>query len=169
MPNGNHARVVKVVATALVGAAIAGCATADRPGPRESIVINTDPQGAQVYVAGREIGVTPVTVVLDERFPRHWTGRAHPDEEAVFSYRRMETVDFKKEGCQPYTHVYVEQELKDDVMVRLKCDPNYKPAAPAASAHSLEQRLRALDDLKSKGLVTDEEYKAQRQRILNSM
>lgn len=151
-------------------AALPGCATPDRPGPRESITINTEPQGARVYVAGREIGSTPLKVVLDDVFPRHWTSRTRPDEEAFASYRRKEVVDLQKDGCEFYTHVYVEEELQDDVTVKLKCDPNYKPPAAAAGTGSnVEQRLRALDDLKKKGLVTDEEYRAQRQRILNAM
>lgn len=170
MPNGNHTRAARVVATALVSAAaIAGCATADRPAPRGSIVINTEPQGARIYVAGREIGSTPLKVVLDDVFPRRWTSRTRDEEEAFTSYRRKEVVDLQKDGCEFYTHVYVEEELGDDITVKLKCDPGYTPPAAAAGASNAEQRLRALDDLKGKGLVTDEEYKTQRQRILNSM
>jgi hypothetical protein len=161
-----HARGSVPAALAAV-ALLFGCAGLE--GPRETITIDSEPQGARVYVAGREIGVTPLKVVLDETFPRHWTSRAHPEEEAAFSYRRMETVDLKREGCETYTKVLVEQELKDDVRVSLKCDPNYRPPAPATEAQTVEQRLRALEDLRSKGLVTDEEYRAQRQRILNSM
>ena len=152
----------------MVAAMVSGGA-GTRAGPRESITIDSQPRGARVFVAGREIGVTPVKVVLDDMFPRHWTGRAHPDEEAAFSYRRMAIVDLKKEGCDLYTHNFVEEELKDDVKIQLKCDPNYKPPAPEAQAQTVEQRLRTLDELKQKGLVTDEEYRAQRQRILNSM
>ena len=157
-----------VFALAVLVAGCAGTAT-DRPGPRQSIMINTEPQGARVYVAGREIGSTPLKVVLDDVFPQHWTARARPDEEAFASYRRKETVDLQKDGCEFFTHVYVEEELKDDITVKLKCDPNYKPPATGTGTNALEQRLRALEDLKSKGLVTDEEYRAQRQRILNSM
>jgi hypothetical protein len=153
----------------VAGVALSGCAGAK--GPRESITIDSVPQGARVHVAGREIGVTPLTVKLDETFPRQWTRRATPDEEAFAYYRRMETVDLKKDGCETYTKIYIEPELQDDIKVALKCDPNYKPpvAAPAAKPETVEQRLRTLEELKSKGLVTDEEYRAQRQRILNSM
>jgi len=149
----------------LAAAMVSGCAGTG--GPRESITIDSEPQGAHIFVAGREIGVTPLTVKLDETFPRHWTSRAHPDEEDAFSYRRMETVDLKKEGCKTFTKVLVEQEMKDNFKFALECDPNYKPPAPAGQ--TVEQRLRTLDELKQKGLVTDEEYRAQRQRILNSM
>jgi len=164
-----HRQAVAKGAAALVCVAwmVSGCAGTG--GPRESITLDSQPQGARVYVAGREIGVTPLTVNLEETFPRHWTRRVHPDEEAAFSYRRMETVDLKKDGCETFTKVLVEQEMKEDLKFALKCDPNYKPPAPAGQAQTVEQRLRSLDELKQKGLVTDEEYRAQRQRILNSM
>jgi len=164
-----HRQAVAKGAAALVCVAwmVSGCAGTG--GPRESITFDSQPQGARVYVAGREIGVTPLKVVLEDTFPKHWTGRVRPDEEAFASFRRTETVDLKKEGCETYTHIYVEEELKDDIKVTLKCDPNYKPPAPTGQAQTVEQRLRSLDELKQKGLVTDEEYRAQRQRILNSM
>ena len=161
-------RLSDTLLSALISAA-ALSACAGTGGPRETITLDSDPQGARVYVAGREIGVTPLKVVLDDTFPRHWTSRVRADEEAFASYRRAETVDLKKDGCETYTQVFVEQELQDDVKVALKCDPNYKPPAPAGQPQTVEQRLRALEDLKRKGLVTDDEYRAQRERILNSM
>jgi len=163
-----HAIDKGVAALLLAAVMVSGCAGMGG-GPRDSLTIDSEPQGAQVYVAGREIGVTPMNVKLDDVFPKHWTSRIHPDEEDFASYRRAATVDLKKAGCETYTHVYVEQELKDDIKVALKCDPNYKPPAPAGQVQTVEQRLRTLDELKQKGLVTDEEYRAQRQRILNSM
>jgi len=160
------------VALCLAPLVLAGCAG----GPvaaREKIVIDSDPQGAQVRVGGKDVGVTPVSVVLDDVFPKHWTSRINEDEQGFAFYRRLEVVELKKDGCAPYTTKLVDSELDRDVVkFALKCDPNYKPApaAPAAQpAASVEERLRALDELKGKGLITDEEYRAQRQRILNGI
>lgn len=43
------------------------------------------------------------------------------------------------------------------------------PSAPHISASPVEQRLRLLEELKAKGLVTPEEYSAKRRDILNAL
>jgi hypothetical protein len=45
--------------------------------------------------------------------------------------------------------------------------PAAAPAAPAAA--SVEERLRTLQDLREKGLITQEEYDARRQEILQEI
>jgi hypothetical protein len=42
-------------------------------------------------------------------------------------------------------------------------------SAPATAAGKIEERLRILDELKSKGVITDEEYRAKRKRILDEL
>lgn len=155
--------------------ALAACGGATGVKLRDSVLIESVPPGAQVQVSGRDIGVTPLTVELDTAFPRHWTTRIKSDEEGFAFYRRLETVNFIKEGCETYTRQVVESDLARDIKVALKCDPNYQPgalhAAPstAAPAGNIEQRLRTVDDLKTKGLITEDEYRMQRQRILNGL
>ena len=137
---------------------------------RDTVLIETVPPGAQVKVSGRDIGVTPLSVDLDQAFPRHWTTRVKTDDEGFAFYRRLEMLDLKKEGCETYTQQIVEPELARDLKITLKCDPNYQPvvvAAPAAAG--IEQRLRTVEDLKAKGLITDDEYRTQRQRILDGL
>ncbi len=162
--------------TLLGMALLAGCASL--PGPPSKITLDSDPQGAQVAVDGREIGTTPLPVVLDQVFPMHWTGRVDSDVGPGFAfYRRLETVTFKKDGCDPYTSTLTGDALTHDVKVTLKCNPNYKPAATPAAATpaaapqkgTIEQRLEELKSLKEKGLITDNEYRKQRQRILNQL
>jgi hypothetical protein len=160
------------LAMCLAPAVLAGCAGGQIVA-RDKIVIDSEPQGAQVRVAGKEIGVTPVTVALDDVFPKHWTSRISEDEQGFAFYRRLEAVELKKDGCAPFTTKLVESEMETGaVKFALKCDPNYKPAPPAPVAQpagSVEERLRTLDELKRKGLVTDEEYRAQRERILGGI
>lgn len=161
----------------LLGSAVlAGCGGNAPLKLRSAVSITSAPPGAQVWVSGREVGVTPLTVQLDQVFPRHWTTRINSDEEGFAFYRRLETLDIKKDGCEPYTQQVVEADLARDISVTLKCDPNYQPApvvSPAASTPAsgagIEQRLRTLEDLKTKGLITEDEYRAQRQRILDGL
>jgi hypothetical protein len=161
------------IAACLLPVALSACAGGS--GPRENIVIDSEPQGARVLVAGQEVGVTPVSLVLDDVFPKHWTKRQSEDEQAFAIYRRLETVELKKDGCEPFKRVLAEGAMDREVVkFALKCDPNYKPApaaapSPAQPAASVEERLRTLDELKRKGLVTDEEYRVQRQRILGNL
>ncbi|MDA8364345.1 MAG: PEGA domain-containing protein [Gammaproteobacteria bacterium] len=162
----------------LCAAALSGCASL--PQPASSITINSDPPGADVIVSGKQIGTTPLPVVLDKVFPRHWTGRIKSDVGPGFAfYRRLETVTIKKVGCKPYTKQYTGHDLRHDFTVTLTCGPQYMPAPqtaappPAAAAPSgyaaIEQRLQELKNLKKKGLITDQEYQEQQQRILNQL
>lgn len=172
-PHGKHVRASALV-TLLGTAVFSGCAS--MPGPASKITIDSDPQGAQVIVSGKDIGTTPLPVVLDQVFPMHWTGRVDSDVGPGFAfYRRLETVTIKKDGCEPYTGTLTGDALTHNIKVSLKCDPNYKPAPPSAAPaaapqnETVEQRLQQLEDLKKKGLITDDEYREQRQRILNQL
>jgi hypothetical protein len=172
MPKHRHI-TTGTFTTLAVALLLTGCA-ANQFGPVERITIDSDPQGAKVYVADKEIGVTPLAVVLDDIFPKHWTSRTKQDKVEGFAfYRRLDTLALKKDGCEPYEAQVTTETLSADIKVSLKCDPDYKPpvaAVPAAPGTSaVEQRLQQLDALKQKGLVTDEEYRAQRQRILNQL
>lgn len=48
-------------------------------------------------------------------------------------------------------------------------EPPAPPAAAPAAGSSIETRLKALDDLKAREIVTDDEYRQQRQRILDEL
>jgi len=164
----------------LVGSGLlTGCGGAVGVKLREAVLIESVPPGAQVLVSGRDIGVTPLSVELDKAFPRHWTTRVKTDDEGFAFYRRLETLEIKKDGCEIYTQQVVEPDLARDIKITLKCDPNYQPgvvAAPAAvstpapvPAVGIEQRLRTVEDLKAQGLITEDEYRTQRQRILDGL
>lgn len=155
-------------------AVLSSCASL--PEPASSITINSDPPGAQVYISGRNIGTTPLPVVLDKEFPRHWTGRISSDVGPGFAfYRRLATVTVKKSGCKPYSNQFTGKTLSHDITVTLTCGPQYLPAVqaapPAATPESatIEQRLKELQELKKKGLISDQEYHTQQQRILNQL
>lgn len=165
------------VAPALLAALlVGGCAGGPFGGPKSSIVVDSQPQGANVYADERALGRTPLTIVLDEVFPKRWTSRTEKDEEGFAFYRRLGTLSFRKAGCQPYSLRVDSDVLRDDIAVTLSCDPNYQPPAGGeqeggddAAATAIEERLRRLDELRRKGLLSEEEYRVQRQRILNEL
>jgi len=158
---------------------LTGCGGTAGVKVRDTVLIESVPSGAQIKVSGRDIGVTPLSVDLDQAFPRHWTARVKSDDDGFAFYRRLETLDLKKDGCETYTQLVAETDLARDIKVTLKCDPDYRPAVVAAppamgtpapaSALGIEQRLRTVEDLKAKGLITDDEYRTQRQRILDGL
>jgi len=175
----DHRHFRPLALLALLGAAtLSGCASI--PEPVAKITIDSDPQGATVYVSGKDIGITPLPVVLDQAFPMHWTSRVDSDVGPGFAfYRRLESVTIKKDGCKPYTSNLTGDALTHDIKIKLQCDPNYKPAPPAVAptaapsvapqSETIEQRLEQLEELKKKDLITDDEYRAQRKRILNQL
>ena len=177
MPACHNTLTLTLLALA-VTASLAGCA-ANQIGPANRITIDSEPQGAQVLVADKQIGVTPVVVVLDDVFPMHWTSRTKKDDEGFAFYRRLDTLTIKQAGCETYSAQVNTNNLAHDIKIGLKCDPNYKPpvaaappsSAPAqpAEASTLEQRLQRLETLKQKGLISDEEYRTQRQRVLGEI
>ncbi len=170
----------KIAILALLSmAGLSGCVSL--PPPASAITINSDPSGANVIVGNNPIGTTPVRVVLDKVFPRHWTGRIKSDVGPGFAfYRRLETVTIKKIGCKPYSKQYTGHYLRHDFTVNLTCGPQYMPTpqaapAPLAGAASpsgcptVEQRLRELLRLKNRNLITDKEYREEQQRILKQL
>ena len=163
---------IHVAGVLLTVAALSGCAG----GPVERITIDTEPQGADVYASGRHIGVTPLEIVLDDVFPMHWTRRQDDDDVGAAVYRRLGTLTLEKDGCEPYSMRVNTQSLQQNIKAQLKCDPNYKPPVAdkaggkePAAAGEIERRLRLLDDLRKKKLVTEEEYREQRRRILQGI
>ncbi len=157
-------RRTQAIAALLGLTVLSGCAGLT---PRTAVTIDSDPQGASVRVSGKLVGVTPVTLDIDTVFPNHWTDKADPDEEGIAFYRRMETVDITKDGCELYTKRFMSEDVMKDHKITLRCDPNYR--APATAEGGVEQRLRRLDELRGKGLISDEEFNEQRRRILNTL
>lgn len=155
-----------VISALLTAASCVACT--GLPQARERITIESDPSGARVFVSGKDIGATPLPVVVDAVFPKRWTARINDAEEGFAYYRRLELLEIKKDGCEPYANQVTGAALANDIKVALKCDPNYMPPA-AATGETVEQRLQKLEQLKSKGLISEDEYRQQRQRILDQL
>jgi hypothetical protein len=180
-PNLCHRPFVRQVAllgtlvlTTLLGT---GCTTVTR-GTKDVLVVESDPSGAQVALSNGLRGQTPTSFEL-------------PRKNAL-------TVTVSKEGYETVTVnvtpkvvgaggagmagnvllgglVGAAVDAGTGAMKDLKPNPvrvtlvKTSGAAPAAAPPaSLEDRLRELDDLRAKGLLTDEEYARRRERLLDT-
>jgi hypothetical protein len=139
-----------------------------------TINLTSEPPGATVFADGNEIGVTPLAFRPGEIFR---TGFASSDT-AIIGYRYVGKLAVKRPGCSDYLTPVDDSLLSRDIHVRLDCDPDYQPpAAPAADAarsrsvlpDSAEQRLLRIEGLHDKGLLSDEEYRQLRQRVLDTL
>ncbi|MFW2440756.1 MAG: SHOCT domain-containing protein, partial [Arenicellales bacterium] len=156
---------------------------------KKGITIDSNPQGANVIADGKNIGTTPMHITQDEVFPPHWYGS---------SYMVKGELKINKDGCEGYSMKVNDTVLMNDITARLKCSPEAmkatpaviepaaekavkkspvataKPASAAAQAPvamdaGIEERLTKLKSLRDKGVISADEYAAQRKRILNSL
>lgn len=134
------------------------------------IRITSDPAGAVAYADGAELGATPVQIAPGSHFRSGFVG---------LSYRYVGKLSVKKPGCETWSTEVNDYILSKDVHAKLKCDPNYQPApAPAASGlpgtavpgrDSAAERLERIEGLRKKGLISDDEYKQLRARVLDKL
>jgi len=132
-----------------------GCA----PLPAEPgfIAVESEPAGADVIVMGEKAGVTPLTVRQDAVFPLTYD----PAKRDLYGI-----IILRKEGCKDYV-----QRVSTTVYARglkVKLDCNARPSADLATG-TVGERLRQLKALREQGLITEEEAKAARRRILDEL
>lgn len=148
-------------------AALGGCSKVVKE--RRTTTIDSTPSGAAVLASGVKLGVTPLTIHPDEVFPPRFVG---------FEYRAAGTLSLEKPGCKSYTRQVDDAVLSRDIHVDLECDPDFRP--PAAGSKSVESpvesatdtfaiRLQRLQSLHEQGLITTEEYRRLRQKILDQL
>jgi hypothetical protein len=133
-------------------------AAGDRPIKIESI-----PPGADVYVMGENIGVTPMMLKRDRVFPNLYP----KEKESLYG-----KVTLRKAGCLDFTRTISTAIGNYGLHAQLDCG-DMGPASISATAsrarETVEQRLDKVKDLLGKGLITDEEAKKARERILNGL
>jgi hypothetical protein len=131
--------------------------------------LRSEPAGATVLANGKAIGTTPMQIYADRVFPHKRKG---------LDWHRQGTLTLQRPGCTPKTMEVDNDLLKQSLTVDLECRPDAPitvaplpaqaaPALPATGATA--QRLEELDDLRSKGLITPEEYRSIRKRILDQL
>ncbi|MDZ7595962.1 MAG: PEGA domain-containing protein [Thiobacillus sp.] len=155
----------------LAAAALSGCAGTGGGSetPSGQIRITAEPAGAIAYADGAELGATPLAIVPGNHFRSGFAG---------LSYRYVGKLSIKKAGCDTWTTDVNDAILAKDIHARLKCDPNYQPAAAApapgtpagtATGDQTIERLERIESLRKKGLISEEEYKASRARIIEKL
>jgi len=158
-------------ATVFSGCAGMGASSESQTG---RIKITSEPAGAVAYADGSELGATPVEIVPGNVFRSGFVG---------FSYRYYGKLSIKKAGCETWSTEVNDYVLSKDVHAKLKCDPDFRPAAPAApsaggrsgsmpnpsSGDQAIERLERIEALHKKGLISDEEYKQLRARIIDKL
>lgn len=158
-------------ATVLSGCAGMGASSDSQPG---RIKIMSEPAGAIAYADGAELGATPLEIVPGDHFRSGFVG---------FSYRYFGKLSIKKAGCETWSTEVNDYILSKDVHAKLTCDQNSRPAATAtppaggpsdsmsdpASGDQTIERLERIETLHKKGLISDEEYKQLRARIIDKL
>jgi hypothetical protein len=178
----------------LIATSLSGCSGfgGDLLENRQQITIDSEPQAASVYAEGVEIGMTPLAITPGEVFQARFTSGSG-DSDGIVVYRYVGTLSVKKPGCKPYSTQVNDNILSKDIYVKLECDPNYRPAEvqPASPAHAstspaasapetpesrsiqptgnAEERLQRIESLYKKGLLSEEEYRTLRQRVLDTL
>ncbi|MEJ2622252.1 MAG: SHOCT domain-containing protein [Candidatus Thiodiazotropha sp.] len=127
----------------------------------------------------KKVGVTPLEIGQETIYPTTYD----PAKQNQYG-----TVTLKHEGCEDYTQYIGYRELMKDIDISLVCgEANEKLTAEPSVSDSdsssnhpdaerqpmqkkaVKQRLIELDQLKQEGLISPEEYRTIRQRILNSI
>ena len=128
------------------------------------IRIESDPPGATVYVMGEDHGVTPTKISNTDVFPNIYP------KEKLSLYGK---VTLKKAGCADVTKAVNADIINTGLHAKLDCGDLNPPSTVSRSAprsnETVEQRLDKIKDLLSKGLITEEEAKKARERIINDL
>lgn len=150
---------------------IAGCSSAGGVGNlfpaagNNPIKIESVPSGAAVYVMGEKVGVTPLQISHKDVFPNTYPR----DKESVYG-----RIILKKDGCSDFTRTVSAEISNAGLHAQIDCgdmtsaSPGISRDAPRNS-ETIEQRLDKIKDLLNKGLISEEEAKQARARILNDL
>ena len=134
--------------------------------------VTSNPSGATVYANFLELGKTPLRHDLYDAFPAGWENA---------TYQAQGVLSVKKDGCKDFSLKVSDHILSKPIHAELKCNsiskseksvPEVKgvtPVTQSAPSSGTEKRLKELEALYKKGVITKEEYKTNRERILNEI
>ncbi len=130
----------------------------------DMISVASDPPGATVYAMEKNLGVTPLDIRQRDVFPPTY----RTDQEPLYGL-----IVIRREGCRDYTQHADVDAYRKGIKAKLECGEQNPADAPRAlqenETPSIEKRLQLLKELLSKGLITEDEAKASRQRILEGL
>jgi hypothetical protein len=139
--------------------------------------VDSIPGGAEVYTIGGRVGTTPLTLSERDIYP-NW----YPDGQAHL----YGVVVLRKAGCAEYTRRVGRNDIGTGIEARLACGQDVPareatpaqapviaaPAAATAAGVTTPQRrlhqLQVLQELLEDGLVTEQEERTIRKRILDA-
>ena len=153
----------------MTGCSSVGGASSDMGGllqpNQDAIKVETDPPGATVYVLGKQIGITPLMLSPNDIFP-------------VTYPRGMQSqygkITLKKTGCGDLVLPVTQKVMSVGLHARLDCGgttfvPSGVPMDAQGGRETVEERLEGIKALLNKGLITEEEAKKARERVLNEL
>lgn len=166
-----HSPGIKWLGLLAAASLLFGCAGSgdSSEAPSGHIRITAEPAGAIAYADGVELGATPLVIAPGNHFRSGFAG---------LSYRYVGKLSIKKPGCKTWSTEVNDAILSKDIHAKLKCDPNYQPAAAApapgtpagtATGDQTIERLERIEALRKKGLISEDEYKQLRGRILEKL
>ena len=120
------------------------------------IGITSDPAGAEVYVLGSRVGLTPISLDENVIFPATYPG----EKQALYG-----AVELRKAGCDSAVQRVSTRAVAQGLHVKLDCGE----APVGAGEPGVELRLKRLQELRDKGLVTEQEAGEIRRRILGEL
>jgi hypothetical protein len=125
--------------------------------------VTSNPSDASVYADGVELGRTPLLHNLYEAFPASWSGT---------SYGARGLLTVKKEGCDDYSLKISDYILSEPIHAELKCGEQLQEESASTVENideETEKRLEELESLHKKGIISEDEYKSTRKRILSEI
>lgn len=126
----------------------------------DQIHVTSEPPGAEVYVMGEKAGVTPLNVNQSAVFPPRFPA----EKQSLYG-----NIELRKAGCKNSIQRVSTGLVTKGVHVRLECDETAGAGKAESTGASIESRLRRVQELRDKGLITDQEAREIRQRILNGL
>jgi hypothetical protein len=150
---------------------VAGCSSTGGgnnlfPSTADNLIkIESDPSGAEVYVMGEKLGMTPIKISQNDVFPNTYP----KEKESVYG-----RITLKKAGCSDFTRTVSVEIRSVGLHAQLDCG-DIHPAASRTSRDAprsiepVEQRLGKIKGLLDKGLITEEEAKKAREHVLNDL
>ncbi|MBI3479584.1 MAG: PEGA domain-containing protein [Nitrosomonadales bacterium] len=129
------------------------------------IKIESNPSGAEVYVMGEKIGVTPIDISTKKVFPN-----IYPVEKQSMYGR----ITLKKAGCTDFTRTISSEISNNGLRAQLDCSDSKQVSAKTSdetprSSATVEQRLDKIKELLNRGLITEEEAQKAREHILHDL
>jgi hypothetical protein len=145
-------------------AVAAGCGGAAGLTRADEISVASDPPGAAVFAAGNRIGVTPLALRQHDVFPVVYP----PERTDAYG-----TLILSKEGCRDHTVRVTNEVIRKGVNAKLDCGQpdRARPQAvvPGPPPPSIKERLLRLNELRDQGIITEEEYRGIRGKILGEI